>query len=226
MPRKVRIGWGGGASVTGRLAMPRSGARLGMLLAHGAGAGQDHPFMTTLRDGIARHGVAVLTFDYPYVEAGRGRPDAPAKLLACHHAAAQHLARNVDTVVLAGKSMGGRMASHLAAGVDQNGKPVERFEAAGLVYYGYPLVAIGKTEPRDTTHLRATGAPSLFFAGTRDAMGPIDLVRALVDALPAAELHVIAEGNHSFKVPKRAGKSESEVMEELTEASVAWMGRL
>ena len=226
MARTIRIKWGDGNVVTGRVAMPRSGSASGVLLAHGAGAGQDHPFMTALRDGLAGRGIAVMTFNYPYTEAGRGRPDAPARLLACHLAAARRLADRVDTVVLAGKSMGGRMASHLAAGIDPKGSPVERFEADGLIYYGYPLVAMGKTGPRDTSHLQRTGAPSLFMAGARDALAPIDVVRDVVASVPGGEIHEIPEGNHSFNVPKRTGKSGAEVLDELAEVSADWISRL
>lgn len=220
----VQIPWNGDEYVSGILATRDSKSETGILLAHGAGAGQDHSFMVSVRDGLAARGYTVLTFNYAYTEAGRKRPDAAPKLLAVHRAAAMTLAEKVDRVFLAGKSMGGRVGSHLAAGLDPKGGPVERFEAAGLVYYGYPLVAMGKTEPRDTSHLHETGARSLFLAGTRDALGPIDIVRTLVAQVPDASLHEVPHGNHSFHVPKASGRTDPEVIDELVDVTDSWIG--
>lgn len=223
MAKTIRIEWAADESVTGKLVESPLEASSGVLLAHGAGAGQDHPYMAAARDGLAARGHTVLTFNYAYTEAGRKRPDAPGKLLAVHLAAARALAALVDDVVLAGKSMGGRMGSHLAAGVDQNGKAVERFEAAGLVYFGYPLVAMGKSEPRDTSHLLLTGTRSLFLAGTRDALAPIEIVRSVVAKVPDATLHEVPDANHSFHVPKRTGRTDAEVMDELVDVTDSWI---
>ncbi len=214
MTRRLRVEWRPGEKVTARLAMPPEPAGTGVLLAHGAGAGQDHPFLTTIRDGLAAAGYPVLTFDYPYREAGRRRPDRPEVLIAAHRAAAARLRSYCDRIVLAGKSMGGRIGSHLAA---------EGEDAAALVYYGYPLVAPGKRAPRDTGHLDAIAAPMLFLAGTRDPLCPLAALLALVGRLEWAEAALIEGGDHSFRVPKRSGLSYDDVLGALVTMTVDWL---
>jgi predicted alpha/beta-hydrolase family hydrolase len=188
---------------------------VGVLLAHGAGAGREHPWMTTVAGGLAARGLLVLTFDYRYTEAGRKSPDRLPTLLAVHRAAADAVAERSERVVLAGKSMGGRVGSHLAGD--------EGWPAAGLVYYGYPLVAMGKTEPRPTDHLERIETPQLFVAGARDRLGPPELIERVAATLADAEVIVVDDGDHSFKVPKRAGKSNEEVLGEIVEETSAWI---
>lgn len=214
MTERVSIDWEDG-TVSGRLA-PGDGDT-GVLLAHGAGAGQDHEWMTYVRDGLAASGHPVLTFNYPYTEAGRRAPNPARILLACHRAALEFFTSRVERVVLAGKSMGGRMGSHLAA---------EGADAAGVVFYGYPLVGIGKTEPRDVSHLSAIDVPMLFVQGTRDRLAPLDLIRPLVDGHPRTSLHVVEDGDHSFKVPKRTGRDVREVLDEVVGVTAQWIAGL
>ena len=95
-----------------------------------------------------------------------------------------------------------------------------------MVFYGYPLVAMGKTEPRDTSHLHDVGAPLLFVQGSRDRMAPLEVLRPLVDSLPATTLHVVEEGDHSFRVPKRTGRDMWEVLDEVVNVTVGWVGEL
>lgn len=211
MVEPVVIQWEDG-EVSGRYV--DAPASTGVLLAHGAGLGQDHEWMVTVRDGLAAAGLPVLTFNYPYMEAGRKAPNPSRILLACHEAALSAMRGRVDEVVLAGKSMGGRLGSHLAAG----GEAV-----AGVVCYGYPLVAVGKTEPRDVAHLAEVGAPLLFVQGTRDRLAPLALMRAVVEKLPAAAMHIIEDGDHSFRVPKRADRTQSDVLSEVVEVTVDWI---
>ena len=191
---------------------------IGVLLAHGAGAGQEHPWVATVAERLAGHGLFVLTFNYRYTEAGRKSPDRLPVLLEVHRAAADALAERCESVVLAGKSMGGRIGSHLAG---DDGWP-----AAGLVYYGYPLVAVGKTEPRPTDHLERIEAPQLFFAGTRDRLGPVDLIERVAGSLPNAAVVIVDDGDHSFKLPKRTGKSNDEVLEEIAAETASWIRTL
>jgi predicted alpha/beta-hydrolase family hydrolase len=209
----LTIEWEEGA-VTGRFA-PAS-ADVGILLAHGAGLGQDHEWMTFVRDGLAAAGYPVLTFNYPYMEAGRKAPNPARILLDCHRAALAALRARVDRVVLAGKSMGGRMGSHVAAG----GETV-----AGLVFYGYPLVGIGKTEPRDVSHLEEVGAPMLFVQGTRDRLAPLELIRPVAKGL-GASLHIVEDGDHSFRVLKRTGREASEILDEVVAVTANWISGL
>ena len=215
--RTLKIEWTPGEKVTGRLSMPATGddTEVGVLLAHGAGAGQDHPFMVQVREGLAAAGYPTLTFNYAYTEGGRRAPDRAPKLLAVHEAAANRLAQYCGQVVLAGKSMGGRVGSHLAG---DHGWP-----AASMVYLGYPLVAMGSGEPRPTDHLQRVVAPQLFVAGTRDRLSPPDLIEPLAASLPEAAVVVVPDGDHSFKVPKRTGRTSEEVLDEIIAEVAAWL---
>ncbi len=217
MARTLKIEWAPGEKVTGRLSMPAAGrdTEVGVLLAHGAGAGQDHPFMVQVREGLAAAGYPTLTFNYAYTEGGRRAPDRGPKLLAVHEAAANRLARYSGRVVLAGKSMGGRVGSHLAG---DSGWP-----AAAMVYLGYPLVPMGRGEPRPTDHLQRIVAPQLFVAGTRDRLSPPARIEALAASLPEAALIVVDDGDHSFKVPKRTGRTSEEVLDEVIAEVAAWL---
>ena len=214
MARRLKLTAGDNV-VTARLAMPDEPEAVGVLLAHGAGVGQDHQWMVTMRDNLAGHGLPTMTFNYAYTEAGRKAPDRPPKLLAVHATALERMYRYVDTVVLAGKSMGGRMASHLAS--------ESSVAVGGLVYYGYPLVPIGKPTPRPTDHLERIEAPQLFFCGTRDRLSPPDLITDLAARLPAARVEVINDADHSFAVPKRLGRTAAEVLAELAVVTAQWV---
>jgi uncharacterized protein len=172
--------------------------------------------MTTVASGLGALGLYVMTFNYRYTERGRKSPDRLEALLEVHRSAADLLADRCERVVLAGKSMGGRVGSHLAGD--------EGWPAAGLVYYGYPLVAPGKTEPRPTEHLRRIEAPQIFFVGTRDRLGPHELIEGVAASVPRGAAVVIEGGDHSFRVPKRDGRSHDEVLGELVDATVAWVG--
>jgi predicted alpha/beta-hydrolase family hydrolase len=202
MTRRLRIEWAPGSKVTGLLAGPGEGP-VGLLLAHGAGAGQRHRFMAGLRSRLSAGGFGVMTFDYPYVEAGRRAPDRLPRLLACHHSAFDRLSERFDRVVVVGKSMGGRVGGHLAA---------DRDEVDRLAFLGYPLVPLGKQEERDTSHLDGLGIPTLFVQGERDRLAPIGSVRRLVRRL-GADLEIVPEGDHSYRVPKRTGFDEESVLD-------------
>jgi predicted alpha/beta-hydrolase family hydrolase len=201
------------ASVTGKV-VGEAGA-LGVLLAHGAGAGQLHPWMVTMRTALVAQGLFVMTFNYRYTEFERRRPDSPRVLLDVHEAAAARLLEYCDRVVLAGKSMGGRMGSHLVAerGVDPT----------ALIYYGYPLVPLGKGEPRSTAHLEEIGAPQLFFAGARDRLSPPDLIATRAARLPSADVVVVPDADHSFRVPKRAARTDEAVLTDIAAKSARWL---
>ncbi len=217
MTRRLRIEWSPGSKVTGLLTGPGEGP-IGILLAHGAGAGQLHPFMAGLRRRLGGAGVATMTFDYPYVEAGRRAPDRLGRLLECHAAAFERLAERVDAVVVVGKSMGGRVGGHLVAEAD--------LDATAMVFLGYPLVALGKTEPRDVTHLSACHIPMLFIQGERDRLGPPELVRQIVLDAPEATLEVVPDADHGFAMPKRTGLGRDDVLDLLAAKTMRFVEEL
>lgn len=214
MARRLRIEWAPGRKVAALLELPGDApATPAMLLAHGAGAGQGSPFMTGLRRALALAGTPVMTFDYPYVEEGRGRPDAPARLEACHVAAAERLARYGLGLVLAGKSMGGRIGSHVA----------DRLDADALAFYGYPFLPPGKAEPRAIDHLERLDIPMLFVTGTRDRLAPMPIVESAMRRLPRATLARIEGGDHSFKLPAATSASHPPMPSHLAALTQRWL---
>lgn len=215
MTPTVTIEWRPGQTVTGRLSGPDQAPLPAMLLAHGAGAGQDHPGVAGLRERLAEAGVRVLTFNYPYMEAGKRRPDAQATLLDCHRGALDWLRAEVgDDVVLAGRSMGGRMGTYLAAG----GVPVR-----GLVLYAYPLHPAGRPDRLRVEHLAGISAPMLFFSGTRDSLARGDLIEQHLRPLPTATIELIEDADHSFRVPKRTGRSFEQILDWIATRTVEWL---
>jgi uncharacterized protein len=208
----VQIEYDGGVTTGVEYGTPGD---VGMLLAHGAGAGQDHPWMTVMATALADHDLYVITFNYRYTEEGKRSPDRLPRLLEVHRAAADAVASRCAAVVLAGKSMGGRVGSHLVGD--------ERWPAQALVYFGYPLVAVGKSTPRPTDHLARIAVPQRFVSGTRDRLGPIDLIEEVVSGLPAASLRTVDEGDHSFKVPKSSGRTFESILGDVAADTAAWV---
>ena len=169
-----------------------------VVVAHGAGAGMEHPFMHGFTDALNALGIATLRFDFPYREAGRKFPDRPPAAIATWRAvmaaAAERAAEHGDTGPLwaAGKSFGGRMASMAVA---------EGMEAAGLVYLGYPLHAPGKPEKLRDGHLYGITVPMLFLQGSRDTFATRALLEEVVARIgPSAVLQWLDGGDHSFAV--------------------------
>jgi len=190
-----------------------STAAAALLLAHGAGAGQRSPFMVSTARALAARGIVTGTFDFAYITARRKVPD-PAPVLENAWRETIASARGLDAfarlpLFIGGKSMGGRIASQAAA---SNDLPI-----SGLVYLGYPLHPPGKPQQRRDAHLPSIAAPMLFVQGSRDAFGSADEIRELLPRLTRAELHVVAGGDHSFKVPARAGTPQAQVMDEIYE---------
>lgn len=169
-----------------------------LVLAHGAGAGHDHPWMTRVAQGLAGRGVRVVTFNFPYTAAGRRVPDrAPVLENAFAEAWREAAAEGTGRLVAGGKSMGGRIASQLAA------KGVLDPAPAALVLFGYPLHPPGKPDARRDRHLPDIHAPMLFLHGARDPFGTPEEMRELVGKLPAATLELVEGGDHSLLAPKR-----------------------
>ena len=214
--KRVTIEWED-CTVSGRWMCPADPSGIAVLLAHGAGAGQDHPGVTAIRDGLAERGHPVLTFNYPYMEAGRRFPDRQPVLLACHRAAAAWLRRRFPAFVMAGRSMGGRMASYLAAAGEG---------CAGLVFYGYPLHPAGKPDRIRADHLPEVLVPMLFLTGSRDALALPDLVDRWLAPLERATIEIIPHADHVFRVPKRSGRTQEQVIEWMVERTSEWMSTL
>ena len=173
-----------------------------LVLAHGAGAGQQSPFMAGFARGIAERGVDVLTFNFFYTEQRRRVPDRTPKLEACYRAAIaaarEHCARG--TAFIGGKSMGGRIATHLAAADDADASGI-----AGVVLLGYPLHPPGKPDQLRAAHLPRIRVPMLFIQGERDSFGTPDELRPVLDPISSQiTLHVVENGDHSLAPSRRA----------------------
>ena len=154
----------------------------------------------------------VMTFEYAYRAAGRSFPDPVPKLLSVHRAAAAHLREHVGSgLVLAGRSMGGRMSTMLAA----EGEP-----CAAVVVYGYPLHPPGRTDKLRVEHLTDVDVPMLLVTGTRDALAQGDLVAAHLAPLPTATLELIEGADHSFR---RRGSTQDEMLDLLAAKTVRWL---
>ena len=174
-----------------------------MVVAHGAGAGMDHPFIAGFCRALADEGVSALRFNFPYIEAGRRSPDRPANAIATFRAAVDAAtARTVDRPVFGGgKSYGGRMASMAAA----EGAPV-----AGLVFLGYPLHAPGKTDQVRDEHLYGLEIPMLFLQGTKDPFADPEVLAGVLAKLGARATHVPFEGaGHSFERSRKDDQREN-----------------
>jgi predicted alpha/beta-hydrolase family hydrolase len=197
-------------------------ARWLLVLAHGAGAGMTHPFLEALAASLAARGVASFRYQFPYMERGSRRPD-PAPLLEATVRSAVEVAAGIagDLPLLAGgKSMGGRMTSRAAAR-----EPLEGVR--GLVFFGFPLHATGKPGVERADHLTAVSAPMLFLQGSRDRLADLSLLEPVVERLGArATIHVVHDADHSFHVPARSGRTDTEVLDELTDEIARWAAAL
>ncbi|MBI5440309.1 MAG: alpha/beta fold hydrolase [Deltaproteobacteria bacterium] len=223
MERRVAIEVADVGLVSGALSLPESEPdlaprRTGIVLAHGAGGNMDLPLLAHFARDLAAAGHPVLRFNFPYSEKGRKAPDRPPVLAAAWEAAyrAFSMESGVDSIVAAGKSMGGRIASELAA--------AGRLPVAGLVFLGYPLHPPGRSERVRDEHLYRIQVPMLFFAGTRDSLCNLELLKGVLDRIEApTRLEVVEGGDHSFNVPHSAGISTVEINARLASRTVSWL---
>jgi uncharacterized protein len=187
-----------------------------LVLGHGAGAGMKRGLMEGVAYGIAGRGVSGWRFNFPYAERGARAPDrAPVLEESFRSVAAAARKRASGALLLGGKSLGGRIASHLAAA---------REPCSGLVLLGYPLHPPGKPERLRTEHLSGIRVPTLFVEGTRDPFCPLPtLRRVLEEAELEAEVAVIEDGDHSFKVRKSSGRSTAEAWAEVVDVVADWV---
>jgi predicted alpha/beta-hydrolase family hydrolase len=200
---------------------PRNAESL-LVLAHGAGAGMNHPFMQSLGSELAEAKVATFRFQFPYMEQQRKIPDRPAVLTASVAAAVRSASEAAPELPLfaGGKSLGGRMTSNAAAREGGLGG------VRGLVFFGFPLHPPKQPGTKRAEHLREAGLPMLFLQGTRDSLADLKLLRPICKQLGGrATLHVIETADHSFHVLKSSGKTDAEVLQELARTVSDWTRR-
>jgi hypothetical protein len=218
--RPVTIRTDAERSVSGLLQVPAD-ARACLVLAHGAGAGMQHPFMASVAQGLAERGIATLRYQFPYMERGSKHPDAPHLAQAAVRAAVAEASRLAPGLPLfaGGKSFGGRMTSQAQA---ESPLPGVR----GIAFIGFPLHPPGRASDERGEHLFNVHVPMLFLQGSRDELADLGLLEPLVDRLGArATLNVFADADHSFHVPARSGRKDAEVRVELLDALAGWIGR-
>jgi predicted alpha/beta-hydrolase family hydrolase len=189
-----------------------------LILAHGAGAGQHSTFMASFATAFAELGVDAITFNFLYTEQRRRIPDRRPALEACYGAVIQTVKSELGTnaLFIGGKSMGGRIATHVAAAGLVEAPP-------GIVLLGYPLHPPGRPDERRDAHLPDVRCPMLFVQGSRDSFGtPAELEPVLASLSSPATLHVVDGGDHSFKVT-RGGQQQAQVFLDMQRAVVKWM---
>lgn len=194
-------------------------ARACYVLAHGAGAGMQHPFMAAVAKGLAARSIATLRYQFAYMEEGGKRPDSPKVAQAAVRAAVREAAEQLPDAPLfaGGKSFGGRMTSQAQAA-----EPLPAVR--GLVFLGFPLHAAGKPSQERAEHLSVIKIPMLFLQGSRDTLADLALLEPVMHGLGArATLEVFADADHSFHVPARSGRKDAEVLEDLLDRVAGWI---
>jgi predicted alpha/beta-hydrolase family hydrolase len=218
--RKIKVA--DQTSVSSVWAVPavyRGGRDNGLILAHGAGNDMTNPFLSFIQETVCDDGTLCVKFNFPYKERGGKAPDPAAKLERTLEAVIDRVCGDEAfaprRLFLGGKSMGGRMASHLAA---------RGVETAGLVFLGYPLHPPKGFDRLRAEHLARIQCPMLFIQGSRDSLCRLDLLQKVLKPLRApVTLHVIEDGDHSFKVPKRTGRTEADVWDEIGAVVTGWL---
>jgi predicted alpha/beta-hydrolase family hydrolase len=220
-PATLEFEVGGAATSALRYLVPDAKATL--VLGHGAGAPQRHPWMVAMAHTIADRGLEVVTFDFLYTHAKRRVPDRPAVLEATWRAAVATVRAEdkpaTRRIFVGGKSMGGRIATMVAA---QGGFG----EIGGIVLLGYPLHPPGQPEKLRVAHLPKVTVPMLFVQGSRDTFGSPEELAPFVDSLPAGgRIFAIEGGDHSLSPPKKGGDSLPLVMGRVADEIVRFVGR-
>lgn len=216
-PQSVSIAVNDGQRVSGLLQAPAA-SRACYVLAHGAGAGMTHPFLTAVANGLAERNIATLRYQFPYMEHGSKRPDSPKLAHATVRAAVLEASRLVPELPLlaGGKSFGGRMTSQAQAA-----SPLPR--VCGLLFLGFPLHPPGQPSEERAEHLFDIQIPMLFLQGTRDEFAKLELLKSLGEKLGSlATLKLFQDADHSFHVPARSGRNDAQVRVELLDALAVW----
>jgi predicted alpha/beta-hydrolase family hydrolase len=208
----------GAGSVSADAALPKASLGATVILAHGAGSDRRHPALIAFQEALAGVGWPTVLFNFPYREAGKRVPDSRPVLERTWRAIVEATRAEprfaTSRLVIGGRSMGGRIATHVAA---------EGTEVAGLVLLGFPLHAAGRPGIERAAHLARIGAPMLFVQGTRDALADRTLLAGVLDGLPRATVRWLADADHGFHVPKRSGRTDDQVRAEAVEAVAAWL---
>lgn len=201
-----------------------------LVLGHGAGANQSSAFMTGFAAAFAARGLHVVTFNFPYTERGKKLPDPQPVLVGCYRAVVRMVAADPTIgalpLFIGGKSMGGRMASHLAASPGGDAPDPDRWwvRLCGLVFLGYPLHPPARPQQVRVDHLPAIVHPMLFVQGTKDAFGTPDEVRLFTDVMPArCSVFPVEQADHSFEVTKRSGIPQADVYARIQDTVVGWI---
>jgi predicted alpha/beta-hydrolase family hydrolase len=196
-----------------------TGSRACYVLAHGAGAGMAHPFMTAIANELATRGIATLRYQFPYMESGSKRPDPPKIAHAAVRAAVGEAGRLLPQLplVAGGKSFGGRMTSQAQAAA-----PLANVR--GLAFLGFPLHPAKQPSSERAHHLSDVQVPMLFLQGTRDELADLQLLQDVAGALGRrATLEFIADADHSFHVRKSSGSTDAQVIGRLADLLAAWI---
>src|SRR5262245_10255139 len=210
---EMRVELARGRAVSAAVALPsthRPGRTPVVILAHGAGTDRRHPSLVRLQEGLRDAGWPTVVFNFPYREAGKRVPDARPVLEGCWRAVIDAVRAEPRLappwIVIGGRSMGGRIASHVAA---------DGADVRGLVFLAFPLHAAGRPGTERAAHLARIRAPMLFVQGTRDALADPALLHTVLQDMPGVTLHEIADADHSFRVPRRSGRDDASVRAEI-----------
>lgn len=189
-----------------------------LIMAHGAGAGMHHPFMVSISQEMAEYGITSVRFNFPYMEQGRKSPGSPKANIETWKLVVEYITKTHPNLPLfiSGKSYGGRMASHLIA--EESIQVVK-----GLIYFGFPLHAPGRDSKDRAAHLEKVTIPQLFLQGTKDKLANIEMMNEVVADLKTAEMKILDDGDHSFNVPKRSGKTKEDVRKYLVQSTVTFI---
>jgi len=202
--------------VRGLVQVPEK-AKAIMVLAHGAGAGMQHPHMESLASGLLRQSIACFRYQFPFMEQSTRRPDTLPVAINCTLAAIETAIRQHPNLPLfiGGHSFGGRIATHAAIDLD---KPV-----SGLIGYSFPLHPAKKPSVKRAAHLNSIQLPMLFINGDRDRLAETELLEASRESLPNLNLHWLPGADHSYKTTKRSGRSQEQTYLEAASISRAFI---
>jgi predicted alpha/beta-hydrolase family hydrolase len=217
----VTIEIAGHGHVSGLLQQPPKAKAL-YVLAHGAGADMMHPAMTAIANGLVARDIAVLRYQFLYMEKKTKRPDPPKLAQATVRAAVAQAHRLLPKLPLfaGGKSFGGRMTSGAQATEPLDG-------VKGLILLGFPLHPAGRPGRERAEHLANVHIPMLFLSGTRDALAELDHLQPVIKSLgKRVTLKLLDQADHSFHVPAKSGRKDAEVLKEILDDFAQWVDRV